>query len=59
MKVINYKCTLCDNIWEPDLVFGVHVDENGQVTLVDPEEEDKHVCRNCIVGIKGFLDNEN
>ena len=56
MKVINYKCTLCENVWEEDFVFGVDVDEdNGEVKLVDPDEAEKHLCRNCIIAIKGQI----
>lgn len=51
MQVINYKCTLCENVWEGEFVFGVNVEEDGEVRLVDPEEEERHVCRNCVMAI--------
>lgn len=51
MQVIVYKCTLCDNSWDEEFVFGVNVEEDGEVRLVNAEEEEKHICRNCIMAI--------
>ncbi len=53
MKVINYQCSLCDQVWEEKYVFGVSIEDN-EVVLTDPEETEKHVCRGCVVAIKGY-----
>lgn len=57
MKVVNYKCSLCEQVWDEENTFGVQVentDTSYQVNLVDPEDSDKHVCRNCIRAIRDF-----
>lgn len=51
MQVINYKCTLCENVWEEDLVFGIYVHKDGAVNLIEPSDSEKHVCRNCMIAI--------
>jgi hypothetical protein len=58
MKVINYQCSLCDQVWEEKYVFGVFIEDN-EVVLTDPEETEKHVCRGCVVAIKGYNENED
>jgi hypothetical protein len=55
LKVTVYKCNLCEQSWEPDFVFGVNIVEHGMTGLVDPEESDNHICRSCIIAIKGSL----
>ncbi len=52
MKVIIYKCTLCDNSWEEDNVFGVHVEEDSMVKLVEPDDTEKHICVHCMRAIQ-------
>ena len=62
MKVINYQCSLCDQVWEEKYVFGVDIEDNGQgneVVLTDPADTEKHVCRGCIVAIKGYNEDED
>ena len=54
MRVTVYKCNLCGQSWEADNVFGVKVEQSGDVSLVDPEEFEDHVCRSCIVAIRDF-----
>ena len=58
MKVINYECTLCDQVWEEKFVFGVSLEDN-KVVLADPEDTEKHICRSCIIAIKGYNENED
>jgi len=58
VKVINYECTLCEQVWGEDNTFGVIVEDNKTI-LVEPDESEKHVCRNCIVAIRNYLGNEN
>jgi hypothetical protein len=55
LKVTVYKCNLCEQSWEADFVFGVDVVPDGTTGLLDPEDSDKHICRNCIIAIKGSL----
>lgn len=58
MKVINYECTLCDQVWKEKDVFGVSF-EDDKVVLADPEDTEKHICRGCIIAIKGYNENED
>lgn len=59
MRVIVYKCTLCENSWEEEHVFGVNVDkENGAVKLVDADEEETHICRNCMQAVDQQINGE-
>ena len=58
MKVTVYKCNLCEQSWEAEFVFGVKLNDHGTVGLIEPEEADKHVCRSCIIAIKGSLAEE-
>lgn len=53
MKVVYYKCSLCEQDWEEDNVFGVIV-EDTKVTLTDPDKSEKHICQACIVAIRDF-----
>lgn len=59
MKVTVYKCNLCEQSWEAEFVFGVNIVEHGMTGLVEPEKSDNHVCRSCIIAIKGSLENED
>jgi hypothetical protein len=54
MKVIVYKCNLCEQSWEEKDVFGISIDDNDQVVLVDPEDVEKHICRGCMLAIKNY-----
>ena len=58
LKVINYECTICEQIWGEDNTFGVIVEDHKTI-LVEPDESEKHVCRNCIIAIKNYIGNEN
>lgn len=53
MKVINYECSLCEEVWGEENTLGVKVEKN-KVTLVEPEDSEKHVCRNCVRAIRDF-----
>jgi len=58
MRVILYQCSLCDNSWEEKNVFGINVEEDGAVTLVEPDDTEKHICANCMKAINDQLNQD-
>lgn len=53
MRKTIYQCNLCEQQWEEDYVFGVSL-EGDEVILVEAEDSEKHICRGCIIAIKGY-----
>ena len=53
MRKTIYQCNLCEQQWEEDYVFGVSMD-GDEVVLVEAEDSEKHICRGCIIAIKGY-----
>ena len=53
MRKTIYQCNLCEQQWEEDYVFGVSL-EVDEVILVEEEDSEKHICRGCIIAIKGY-----
>ena len=54
MKIIAYQCTLCERSWEEQHVIGVLCNDNNPAILVDPEDSEKHICRDCIQAIQNY-----
>jgi len=58
MRKTIYQCNLCEQQWEEDYVFGVSLDGDelgrDEVILVEAEDSEKHICRGCIIAIKGY-----